>query len=260
MGKKSNAWLLLLLIIFTISIQQGFPPSFIEHVPRKYLINAVLYPQNLTLDVKLHFYYLNDKAESFTKLYFHFFPNSAYFREYGGGVNRITIYGERKRLDYRFKKDGSVLEVNLGEELNPFERINLTINFRLIIPRARGRYGYYSNVFAFGNWYPVLAVYDEEGWSLYPYSIYGESFYSEAAFYDVRISVPSGFIVAATGELVGKYVQENRVVYHWRVDLARDFAWVASKNYVVKDAKYSLSDGEVKISVYLLKEYEEYYK
>ncbi len=259
MGKLFNIWPVLLLTL-TIPIQQGSLPTFIEYIPRRYSIDAVFYPQNLTLDVKLRFHYLNDKAENFTKLYFHFFPNSAYFHKYGGKVDQITIYKGKKKLNYRFKKDGSVLEVDLGKELNLFERLDLTISFRLIIPGVRGRYGYYNGVFAFGNWYPILAVYDERGWNLYPYLVYGESFYSEAASYDVKISVPSDLLVAATGELVEKYVQGDRVVYHWRVELARDFAWVASKNYVVKDAIYSLSDGEVKISVYLLKEYEEYYK
>ena len=255
MKDRLTAWLVL-IIVFSIIFSPNTFLRFVEYVPRKYSINAVLYPQNFTLDVTIHLYYINDKERSFDKLYFHFFPNSLYFRKYGSKVIRFEIFGEGGKLDFRFKNsDESVIEVGLREKLNPFEVIELTFNFRLLIPRIRGRFGYYNGVFAFGNWYPILAVYDEGGWNLYPYVVYGESFYSEVASYDVAISVPSSFIVAATGDLVEEYVKDNRTVYRWKVDLARDFAWTASERYVARKLVSTLGDREIKVFVYLFEEY-----
>ena len=50
-------------------------------------------------------------------------------------------------------------------------------------------------------WYPQLAVYDDvNGWQKDPY-LGGAEFYMGYADYDVNLSVPQGWLVAATGEL-----------------------------------------------------------
>ena len=59
-----------------------------------------------------------------------------------------------------------------------------------------------GQVFFLGFWYPQLAVYDDVvGWNVDQYLGMGE-FYMGYADYDVRITVPQGFLVAATGELM----------------------------------------------------------
>src|SRR5678816_1201987 len=50
-------------------------------------------------------------------------------------------------------------------------------------------------------WYPQLAVYDDvNGWQKDPY-LGGAEFYMGYADYDVNLTVPQGWLVAATGEL-----------------------------------------------------------
>jgi hypothetical protein len=50
-------------------------------------------------------------------------------------------------------------------------------------------------------WYPQIAVYDDVGgWQIDPY-LGGAEFYMDYADYDVSLSVPQGWLVAATGEL-----------------------------------------------------------
>ncbi len=252
--------LLLAVILLLALLSLNSPTHFAENTVRKYSLTAVLYPQNFTLDVSLDFHYTNDKRVSFTKLYFHFYPNSAYFRDYGGRLVKISVSSRGKPLNFKFKNyDGSVLEVDLARKLEYLESVELHIEYQVVIPKMRGRYGYCNGVFAFGNWYPILAVYDKRGWNLYPYVAYGESFYSEVASYDVTILVPKSYVVAATGELVEKYISDDYAIYHWKVDLARDFAWTASESYVVKNATLDLNGREVKVSAYVLEvDFEDY--
>src|SRR5258708_13043016 len=52
-----------------------------------------------------------------------------------------------------------------------------------------------------GYWYPQIAVYDDvDGWVADPYVLEAE-FYMEPADYDVRVTVPQGWVVSATGTL-----------------------------------------------------------
>ena len=52
-----------------------------------------------------------------------------------------------------------------------------------------------------GYWYPQIAVYDDvDGWVADPYLLAAE-FYMDPADYDVRVTVPRGWVVGATGTL-----------------------------------------------------------
>ena len=118
-------------------------------------------------------------------------------------------------------------------------------------------------------WYPQVAVYDDvNGWKADPYMGEGE-FYADFATYDVKLTVPEGFLVAATGVLLndGDVLSEQttarlaaarsnpeaivRVVdeedlghatadskndlltWHFRADNVRDFAWGTSDRYLL---------------------------
>ena len=64
---------------------------------------------------------------------------------------------------------------------------------------AYGIYNYSEGVLALSGWYPILAVYDEDGWQLNPASSLGDSVISDMALYEVEITTASGQIIAATG-------------------------------------------------------------
>ncbi len=58
-----------------------------------------------------------------------------------------------------------------------------------------------SSSFFVAYWFPRIGVYDDiAGWNPYTYTGVGE-FYNDFGDFDVRISVPEGYIVWATGEL-----------------------------------------------------------
>ncbi|MBX6333638.1 MAG: M1 family metallopeptidase [Gemmatimonadaceae bacterium] len=65
-----------------------------------------------------------------------------------------------------------------------------------------GREGREDHLYFIGYWYPQVAVYDDvNGWVTDPY-LNGAEFYMDPADYDVRITVPHGWVVGATGTLV----------------------------------------------------------
>ncbi len=107
----------------------------------------------------------------------------------GGVAAHATVYGTTMRLD-------------LAEPLAPGASLDLTLTWRFNVPAVGGgRMGHDGTLYEFGQWYPRVAVYDDlRGWNHEPYIGAGE-FYLEYGRFDVSITVPAGYVVAATGTL-----------------------------------------------------------
>ena len=54
--------------------------------------------------------------------------------------------------------------------------------------------------YAISQWFPKVAMYDVNGWNPMSYLNLGE-FYDNFGDYDVKITVPRSYMVAATGRL-----------------------------------------------------------
>jgi Peptidase family M1 domain len=98
--------------------------------------------------------------------------------------------------------DNTIAWLALPAPLLPGDSIDLRAVWHFTIPGEDApRAGSDGSVSMIGYWYPQFCVYDDvSGWEVDPYLATGE-FYMNAADYDVRITAPSGFLVAATGML-----------------------------------------------------------
>jgi len=106
-----------------------------------------------------------------------------------GRVVRPSVFGTTMRLD-------------LDAPLPPGATVDLAIDWRFKVPPfGGGRMGHDGTLYELGQWYPRMAVYDDlRGWNHDPYIGAGE-FYLEYGRFDVSVTVPAGFVVAATGVL-----------------------------------------------------------
>ncbi|MFY9346053.1 MAG: M1 family metallopeptidase [Planctomycetota bacterium] len=97
------------------------------------------------------------------------------------------------------------LRIPLPEPLAKGAEITLEIDYAFDVPVAGSapRMGHEPDkVFYLGYWYPQFAVFDDvDGWVADPHRGNGE-FYMGYADYDLAITVPVGYLVRATGELV----------------------------------------------------------
>jgi hypothetical protein len=106
---------------------------------------------------------------------------------------------------------GTKAIVTLPQVVTPRGSVELRFCWDFEVPDAsnRLRMGTDDEVYYLGYWYPQVAVYDDvsavpgrfDGWDYDMYLGSGE-FYMDYADYDVRITVPSGWLVPATGVLV----------------------------------------------------------
>ena len=96
----------------------------------------------------------------------------------------------------------TMMRVDLPEPLPPGGAITLDMAWSFPIPvNGSARMGRDGSLYEIAQWYPRMAVYDDvHGWNTLPYIGAGE-FYLEYGDFDVHLTVPSGFVVAATGTL-----------------------------------------------------------
>lgn len=97
---------------------------------------------------------------------------------------------------------GTTMRLDLQRPVAAGASVELVFRWRFKVPAfGGGRMGRDGTLYEFGQWYPRLAVYDDlRGWNHDPYIGAGE-FYLEYGRFDVDLTVPAGYIVAATGTL-----------------------------------------------------------
>ena len=89
------------------------------------------------------------------------------------------------------RADCTALEVVLDAPLAPGGETELVMRIQVKAPPRPDRFGRFEGAAYFGNALPVLAVADEGGWSLPPYTFQGDAFYSLTADWDVRLLLRS---------------------------------------------------------------------
>ncbi|MEP7327454.1 MAG: M1 family metallopeptidase [Gemmatimonadota bacterium] len=97
---------------------------------------------------------------------------------------------------------GTTMRLDLADPVAAGGTIELELSWRFPLPDyGGGRMGHDGSLYEFGQWYPRMVVYDDvRGWNHEPYIGAGE-FYLEYGSFDVSVTVPASYVVAATGRL-----------------------------------------------------------
>ncbi len=97
---------------------------------------------------------------------------------------------------------GTTMRVDLPATLVPGDSLDLDAAWSFEVPPSgAARMGRDGDLYEVAQWYPRMAVYDDvRGWNHEPYIGAGE-FYLEYGSFDVELTVPASFVVAATGQL-----------------------------------------------------------
>jgi len=143
--------------------------------------------------------------------------------------------------------DETVAKVALPEPVAPGGTVTLDIAFTAQLPRVFARAGYKDNFYLVGQWFPKLGVYEPAGlrgretggWNCHQYHATSE-FYADFGSFNVNITVPSSFVVGATGARTGERANpDGTATYTYEQADVHDFAWTADPRYMVVKAKFS---------------------
>jgi hypothetical protein len=280
-------------ITFTISLSAqrnvlGTPPSDYWQNAANYQLEVELDDQSHTITGRAEIEYTNNSPHILTYLWFHLDQNAfktnseatlsgqsdrRFSNSITDGMNIISVKNEKKDLTARTSIEGTKMQVRLREGIPANGGIlKLKIEFEYTIPEkgsdrtGRGAIGE-DYVYSIAQWYPRVAVFDDlRGWNLLPYRGTGE-FYCEFGNFDYKITLPSDYIVAGSGELQNRKkmfrrkfnkrfnrikadeisniiteedfadriigTKKKKATWHFKLDNTRDVAWAASKRFLI---------------------------
>ncbi len=119
---------------------------------------------------------------------------------FDGGVTleRVSVEGKELRPTIY----GTTMKIDLPRPIPPGGSLEIQVAWHFTVPPyGAGRMGRDGSLYEIAQWYPRLAVYDDvRGWNHEPYIGAGE-FYLEYGSFDVSLTVPANYTVAATGTL-----------------------------------------------------------
>jgi hypothetical protein len=265
----------------------GFSQSYWQQEVN-YDIDVLLNDKKNTLNGRLSLEYINHSPDTLNFIWFHLWPNAyknkttAYARQIlkdKDGNSRWKKMKDKGSIQgISFSVDGQsaqlqpdplnidVIKLVLPKALLPGAKAAISTPFEVNIPTYSSRSGHIGNSYMICQWYPKPAVYDRKGWHPMPYLDKGE-FYSEFGSFDVTITLPSGYVVGATGILqnsdelgkykeIGKANETGKAKYmryspagngmkslQYKAENVHDFAWFADKNFIIRYDTARMTSG-----------------
>jgi hypothetical protein len=216
----------------------------------RYAIDLTVNPEDALVVGHQRVLYTNTEGVPLNDVYFRFFPNTP---GYGGTatVNRLLVNSQPAHMTTEL--DNSALRVALPAPLLPGEQVDFALDFQVQLPtkaeEGYGQLGIRDGVVALANVYPVIPVYDDEGWNVELAPPYGDATYTDTALYQVHCTAPVGMVVAASGSQVD-WVDNGDGTATWTFVSGpmRDFNLIMSNDFQV----ISTTVGEVTVNSYFL--------
>lgn len=151
-------------------------------------------------------------------------------------------------------EDRTVVEVPLSAPVAPGASIDVTMRFSAQLPEVFARTGYWHDFHMVGQWFPKIGVRvgapGFEQWDCVPF--HGNSeFFADFGSYDVTITAPTSYAIAATGVLTAvKDSTDGWRTHSFNAQAVHDFAWMADPFMLVLHADAQLESGKVDVRVW----------
>ncbi len=187
-----------------------------------YHISVTLDTREKTLDGSLELMYTNASPDTLSFIWMHVWPNAYksdktafaeqhlltgetdfYFSQPGqkGYINRLNFVVDGKAATLEDHPEHmDIVKLVLPSPLLPGKSVNVSTPFHVQLPYRFSLMGYIDSFYSITQWFPKAAVYDTAGWHPMPYLALGE-YYADFGTYEVEITLPDNYMVAATGVL-----------------------------------------------------------
>ena len=155
----------------------------------------------------------------------------------GGEMHVDKVIADGEIIIPNYSLNDSLLTVPFKTPLKPKESITLSMDFNLTVPQTvelnYGVQAYYDDVLALAHAYPMIAVYDDEGWNAEIPPQSGDVTYADMSFFIVTVEAPKGVTLVGSGREINHQDNGNRQTVKYEAGPVRDFYLAASPEYEV---------------------------
>ena len=155
----------------------------------------------------------------------------------GGKMHVSEVFVDDEAIIPNYTLDDSLLTVPFKKPLLPKENTTLRMDFNIIVPQSidlnYGVLAYYENVLALAHAYPMISVYDDEGWNAEIPPQSGDVTYADMSFFLVTVEAPKNLTLVGSGREISRQETGNRQTVRYEAGPVRDFYLAASPEYKV---------------------------
>lgn len=190
-------------------------------------------------------HYTNREDVPLDEIQFRLLPNVL-----NGEMKVASVRVNGQPFEPIYELQNSLMRVPLYQALQPGESVDITLKFSVTVPiTIETNYGilaYYEGVLTLAHSYPMIAVYDDEGWNAEIPPDQGDPTYADASFFVVHVDAPAELVLVGSGREIDREENGSRQIVTYAAGPARDFFLAASADYEV----VSQSFGDVTVNSY----------
>jgi hypothetical protein len=187
--------------------------------------------------------YTNAEDVPLDDLYLRLFPNTP---GYGGIMTVTQVVANGAPVRPIEELEGSALRIPLEPALPPGGQLDVVLDFTVILPTDQDpadsrrpsegyrQLGAYEDTVALANAFPIVPVYDDEGWNVELAPPYGDAVFSDAAFFSVHLDAPATMTLVASGTCTRSARGAGLSSWSCLAGPMRDFNAILGADYQVK--------------------------
>jgi hypothetical protein len=138
----------------------------------------------------------------------------------------------------------------LKDPVQPGQSMRLRVEWTGKFPKNFDRTGAIGNYFFVSQWFPKLGAFGDAGWEAHQFFANSE-FFSNFGSYDVRMTVPAGWMLGATGVEQSRTTAGATTTFRYTQDDVHDFAWTTSPDFLEKRQQFTVP-GRAPVQLRLL--------
>lgn len=176
--------------------------------------------------------YTNAEDIDLKEVKFRLFPNIL-----GGDMHVDEVFVNDEVIIPNYKLNDSLLTVPLKIPLQPGENVTLKMDFKITVAQSvelnYGVQAYSENVLALAHAFPMIPVYDDEGWNAEIPPQSGDVTYADMSFFIVTVEAPKDVVLVGSGREISHKDTGSRQTVRYEAGPVRDFYLAASSDYEV---------------------------